>query len=411
MQFKNIDLSDFIISANEPTKEQIQIFKELLAKYISNINEAESEEHQKNKFNDFLKQHFNYEINTKNRIDSAIYENNKAKVLIEFKRASNKGEFPKNKNLECKAFYELIFYFFIEHFEHKNNEIKFLMIANPSEIFIIKAREFLHLAKDSNLKKAYENTQNGLDKSSEYFYAQAQDIIKNSDLELSFCYINLGDLANAHLIYQALCPQFLLEKLSYFDANSLNYEFYNELLYILGLKEVNKSGKILIELDSTPNSMASAIKAAFGIDDFEVIFSLITLWNNRILFLRLLEANLISIEHIDRAFLDIEILGDFGALNNLFFEILAKDYPNRNIKFGFLDNLPYLNSSLFEKSKLENKNYLISALTNAKIKLYKSSILKKSIKNEDLNLLEYMFAFLHAYNFTTLSSDIKDGIV
>ena len=83
-------------------------------------------------------------------------------------------------------------------------------------------------------------------------------------------------------------------------------EFYNELLYILGLKESKENGKI--EYSETKNTFYDSISKTFKLDkddDFEDIFSLLITWNNRILFLRLLESMLLNFEHIEKPFLDL----------------------------------------------------------------------------------------------------------
>lgn len=86
--------------------------------------------------------------------------------------------------------------------------------------------------------------------------------------------------------------------------------------------------------------------------------ALLIAWNNRILFLRLLESLLISFKHFEKPFLTIENFNDFNALNDLFFEVLAKKNNERlkEIKEDrILGKIPYLNSSLFDKTPLELK--------------------------------------------------------
>ncbi|GAA9403518.1 class I SAM-dependent DNA methyltransferase [Helicobacter pylori] len=143
--------------------------------------------------------------------------------------------------------------------------------------------------------------------------------------------------------------------------------------------------------------------------------ALLIAWNNRILFLRLLESLLISFEHFEESFLTTENFKDFNALNTLFFEVLAKKNNERlkEIKEDkILGKIPYLNSSLFDKTPLESKGHEIRLLKNERLEIYPKSVLKKDekYKNEkDLSLLEYLFTFLHAYKFTTTPEDIKDN--
>ncbi|MGL2640562.1 Eco57I restriction-modification methylase domain-containing protein, partial [Helicobacter pylori] len=99
-------------------------------------------------------------------------------------------------------------------------------------------------------------------------------------------------------------------------------------------------------------------------------------------------------------------------LNTLFFEVLAKKNSERSLnkEDKILDKIPYLNSSLFDKTPLELKGHEIRLLENKKLEIYKNSVLKKdNPKQEPLPLLEYFFKFLRLYKFTTTPKDIKDN--
>ncbi|PUD75441.1 hypothetical protein C2R72_06180, partial [Helicobacter pylori] len=152
------------------------------------------------------------------------------------------------------------------------------------------------------------------------------------------------------------------------------------------------------------------------------VMALLIAWNNRILFLRLLESLLISFEHFNhfnhfkKSFLTTENIKDFPALNTLFFEVLAKKNSERlkEIKEDkILQKIPYLNSSLFDKTPLESKGHEIKLLDNKKLEIYKNSVLKKHKDYQKdlkaLPLLEYLFEFLRLYKFTTTPEDIKDN--
>ncbi|GAA6881928.1 hypothetical protein VN0347_11780 [Helicobacter pylori] len=154
----------------------------------------------------------------------------------------------------------------------------------------------------------------------------------------------------------------LLKQKKTFDANTLNKDFYEELLYILGLEEQNEKGKILIKQSRTKNSLSDALKKEYNNLDDEEVMALLIAWNNRILFLRLLESLLLSFKHFKEPFLTIENFKDFNALNTLFFEVLAKKNNERlkEIKENkILGKIPYLNSSLFDKTPLELKGHEI----------------------------------------------------
>ncbi|OOC34869.1 restriction endonuclease [Helicobacter pylori] len=216
------------------------------------------------------------------------------------------------------------------------------------------------------------------------------------------------------LIYQVLSQEVLLKQKKTLDANTLNKDFYEELLYILGLEEQNEKGKTLIKPSRTENSLSYALKKQYKNLDDEEVMALLIAWNNRILFLRLLESLLISFKHFEKPFLTTENFKDFNTLNTLFFEVLAKKNSERlpEIKEDkILQKIPYLNSSLFDKTPLELKGHEIKLLDNKKLEIYKNSVLKKHDyqKDKDLSLLEYFFEFLRLYKFTTTPKDIKDN--
>ncbi len=184
------------------------------------------------------------------------------------------------------------------------------------------------------------------------------------------------------------------------------------MLYILGLEEKNEKGKILIKQSRTQNSLSYALKKQYKDLDDEEVMALLIAWNNRILFLRLLESLLISFNHFEKPFLTTENFKDFNDLNTLFFEVLAKKNSERSLKKEdkILEKIPYLNSSLFDETPLELKGYEIKLLDNKKLEIYKNSVLKKdNPKQEPLPLLKYFFEFLRVYDFTTTPKDIKDN--
>ncbi|WP_441755916.1 type IIG restriction enzyme/methyltransferase [Helicobacter pylori] len=143
--------------------------------------------------------------------------------------------------------------------------------------------------------------------------------------------------------------------------------------------------------------------------------ALLIAWNNRILFLRLLESLLISFKHFEEPFLTIENFENFNAINTLFFEVLAKKNNERSKEIKedkILGKIPYLNSSLFDKTPLELKGHEIKLLNNESLEIYPKSVLKKDKdyqEKKDFSLLEYLFTFLHVYDFTTTPKDIKDN--
>lgn len=411
MDYKKIDLSN----TNYPSKEQLEAFKTAFDAFLE-TNQQENENHHNDAFNDLLKSVFKYKVKPTKKIDSAILnENNKVEVIIEFKALKNPNEFIKKGDLNVKAFHESLLYYLTERKEGNNN-LKHLILATIKELYIIDANEFEVFNKDKEIKKAFENCHDkkGNDTSTEAFYDACQKRLNELDRSLKYHHIPLKK-ENLALIYQALSPNFLLKIPKYSDANTLNKDFYEELLYILGLEEQNEKGKILIKPSRTKNSLSYALKEQYNNLDDEEAMALLIAWNNRILFLRLLESLLISFKHFENPFLTTENFEDFNALNTLFFEVLAKKNNERlsEIKENkILEKIPYLNSSLFDQTPLELKGYEIKLLDNKSLEIYPKSVLKKHEdyqKEKALPLLKYLFAFLRLYKFTTTPKDIKDN--
>ncbi|WRC85574.1 class I SAM-dependent DNA methyltransferase [Helicobacter pylori] len=407
MDYKKLDLSN----TNYPSKEQLKDFKTAFDAFLE-TNQQENENHHNDAFNDLLKGVFKYKVKPTKKIDSAILnDNDEVEVIIEFKALKNPNEFIKKGDLNVKALHESLLYYLTERKEGNNN-LKHLILATIKELYIIDANEFEIFNKDKEIKKAFENCydKKGNDTRTKAFYDACQKRLNELDHSLKYHHIPLKK-ENLALIYQALSPNFLLKIPKYSDANTLNKDFYEELLYILGLEEQNDKGKILIKPSHTKNSLSDALKKCYNNLDDEEVMALLIAWNNRILFLRLLESLLISFEHFKDSFLTTDNFKDFNALNTLFFEVLAKKNSERlDKKDKILGKIPYLNSSLFDKTPLELKGYEIKLLDNKKLEIYKNSVLKKdNPKQEPLPLLKYLFAFLRAYDFTTTPKDIKDN--
>ncbi len=421
MIFTRIPLKDFIKKHNpqEPKKETIENFEKEINSLLENAKRQDDEEFQKNEINKFLKNAYGYDCNTYKKVDSAIYVDGEVRVLIEVKALNNRNEFPKNReNPLSKAFCQMVFYFL--NAIKNNNSLKHAIICNAHEFFLFDCKDFCTLFQNhKRITKLHKDCakKEGTDDSTKRFYSDLEEYLKKDfQGELPYTHFNLSsyDPKELPLIYQVLSHEVLLKQRKTLDANTLNKDFYEELLYILGLEEQNDKGKILIKQSHTKNSLSDALKGSYKDLDDEEVMALIIAWNNRILFLRLLESLLFSFKHFNKeSFLTTENFKDFNALNTLFFEVLAKKNSERlqAIKENkILEKIPYLNSSLFDKTPLELKGYEIKLLDNKKLEIYKNSILKKdNPKQEPLPLLEYFFKFLRVYDFTTTPKDIKDN--
>ncbi|MCG8859493.1 type IIG restriction enzyme/methyltransferase [Tenacibaculum finnmarkense] len=415
---------------------------------LSDTN-GEMEEHIKNHFITFLKNTFyaNNYVNTKDRIDLAIYSEktpeSDVSVLIEAKKPSNKAEFLREDNLNKKALQELLLYYLRERLDNNNNSIKHLIATNGYEWYLFKGEDFYnYFFKNKALIKEYENFRDGLKDSSknELFYKEiAKKYIGEVQEKLPFVHLNFTKtnfekLTDAHLntLYKIFSDVHILGTPFGNDSNQLNKTFYNELLHIIGLEEVKEKGKKVISRKEEKNrDYASLLENSIiiledrdylhkvksipndGDKAFNAGLELCLTWVNRVLFLKLLESQLLSYHKKNEKyrFLNTKFINGFDELNDLFFSALAKPINERHPKYkDKYKDIPYLNSSLFERNTLENEAFEISALNNDEIAIYSGTVLKdaKGKKRKGkISTLTYLFEFLDAYDFAT---DGTEGI-
>ncbi|ELD6867076.1 Eco57I restriction-modification methylase domain-containing protein, partial [Campylobacter coli] len=282
---------------------------------------------------------------------------------------------------------------------------------------IFKISEFEELFyKNPSFKKLFEEfcNPNSLFKgNTEEFYKEVAKLIENSKENLKGFLIDLtflkdkqkSNFKNLASIYKTFHRDFLLSEFNPNDANSLNNAFYKELLYILGLCESKQNSKLIIakseESKEEQGTFYTAINSKLKEENFETILKLLILWLNRILFLKLIESNLVRFnDDKNLKFLNFKKIPDFDKLSELFFEVLAKEKSTRKkSEFAYL---PYLNSSLFEKQSIENTLEISSLSNDLKLFYYKNTVLKDDkckAKKGQVGLLEYLFEFLDSFDF------------
>lgn len=442
----------------KPNRTGIELFKQNLILLLDSIKDKESEEFHKNLISDFLKNTYyspNHFINTKGRNDLVIHIGKEAKsnvgVIIEAKSPSNKAEMLSQKNINSKALQEMVLYFLRERITHKNLEVKNVVATNVNEWYIFDAQLFDKLfAQNKSLVKQFQDFEEGKlsGTNTDFFYKEiAKPYIETVLDKLEYTYFDLAsydkilrnedklDDAKLIVLYKLLSPEHLL-KLSFAnDSNSLDKNFYNELLHLIGLTETKEGGKKLIErpkvgqrnagslLENVINQLDSLDKLSrlpnvkqYGDTHEERLFTvgleLCITWVNRILFLKLLEAQLISYHKGDKsyAFLHKDLLHDYDNLNALFFMVLAKKPEERNdrVKTVFA-KVPYLNSSLFEPTELEHQTLFISGLEDdIQLPIVSGTVLKDANGKKltgTHKAIAYFFDFLDAYDFASEGSE------
>ncbi len=444
-----------------PLRTEIDLFKINLITLLGKIDEIEREENQKNHIRDFLRDTFykeSNEVNTKGSQDLVIHtgKDNKSNVgvIIEAKRPSNKSEWLSAEKPNAKALHELVLYYLRERIEENNIDVKYLIATNIYEWYIIESSYFEKLFfRNKHFVKQYEEWRDGkkVTKDTNLFYNEiVKPYVETLEDEIPCVYFNIKDYEailknedkeddkNLIALQKILSPFHLLKVPFINDSNSLNEKFYKELLHIIGLEEAKENGKNVIrrkEKNRNPGSIIENTISALETEDplhkipdlnvygenkeerlFNIALELNITWINRILFLKLLEGQLVNYHKGDRQyrFLNSEIIHDFDELFKLFHKVLAVNHHDRNSaiqqKFG---RVPYLNSSLFdiESGGLEDLTIKINSLDNSEtLDLFNGTVLKDfKKKNDKLPTLDYFFKFLDSFDFASEGTeDIQD---
>ncbi|MBT0821667.1 DUF7149 domain-containing protein [Campylobacter lari] len=429
MHFALLNEKDFFnpyYRKKQITQNEFDTFSKALTQYLERLESSQSENEDylvANALSPFLtmlnfKTHIKTKQKGKSEIDLAIAKDELSKdleVLIEAKKPNSK-EFITHAKPNSKALHEAILYYFRNR-EHSFS-LKFIIITDFYKFYIFKASEFEELFyKNTSFKKLFEEFQspNSLFKgNTDEFYKEASKLIENSKENLKGFFIDLAFLKdkqksnfkNLASIFKTFHKDFLLNEFSPNDANSLNNAFYKELLYILGLSESKQLSKFIItqseQSKQAQGTLYHLIASKLPKHDFEEVLKFIILWLNRILFLKLIESNLVRFND-DKTlkFLNYEKIPNFTTLSHLFFDILAKEKHTRaQSKFSYL---PYLNSSLFEKQAIEKTTLEIATLENDALLEYHPHTQLKDDKGKSkkgkVGLLEYLFEFLDSFDF------------
>lgn len=443
-------------------RSRLELFNRELGRLLNALQHSanESEEHLKNLAADFLKdafykqQHF---INTKDKQDLVVHHGPKPSdpvgVIIETKKPGNKAEMISPAKPNTKALHELLRYYLNERLGAGNKEVRRLVITNIHEWYVFDAADFeKHVYQNKTLTQQYADWREGRLGAGEtgWFYREiAAPFFEHELPELACCHFNLTDYAEAAVnddpaddeslldLYKALSPEFLLKKPFANDSNALNKPFYDELLYILGLEEVKTDGAKRIQRAAKRRQEGSLLENTLGElevsgawrdapeptqfgdtpeeQQFSIALELCITWLNRILFLKLLEAQLQRWQDpgaADARFLRPDKVRDFDEINELFFHVLAvpEDQRRDSVRQKFGD-IPYLNSSLFEQTELERRTLRVSALKDRlEMPLASNTVLRDNAgqrRTGTLSTLHYLYAFLDAYDF---SSDARARI-
>jgi adenine-specific DNA-methyltransferase len=431
----------------KPVREDFDKFKFELEKLLTLIDEREFEEHNKNLIRDFLLHTFYNDkyVNTKGRTDLAIHLDKSSKslvgVIIEAKSPSNKADMITAGNLNCKAMHEVILYYLRERIENGNDEVKSVIITNAYEWFIFKADQFEKCFYKSILKDEYIKWRDDkkVSKLNDHFYNEiVKKFLRDFDFEIEAVsfdlqefqkYLKKEDERKLIPLFKKFSPPELIKETFANDSNNLNKQFYSELLHIIGLEEYKEKSKKKIRRKEKNERDAGSLmentirmlktkdvlknfddSSVYGENEEEQYYNigleLSIIWIDRILFLKLLEAQLVNYHKRDKGykFLNPDVIEQYDDLFELFHQVLAVKPEERSTDLiEKFKRIPYLNSSLFELSETEKKTINIAELKDRlTLPFYRSTVFDKGLqKGGELHALEYLLRFLDAYDFAS----------
>ncbi len=434
-------------SRNHEPLETKERFRKALRTLLLKLSANEDEEHNKAWIRDFLTHSFYdapYQVNTSKKVDQAIFgpESSHPWILMEMKAPGNTIEMPQDGHFDRKGFCQLVLYYLKQEKECDNKEIKHLAVTNGFEWYVFERKLFYNNFGTNrdlwNKIKRYEREKKNRDEI--YQEVIAPEVKKVQD-SFSYVYFDLhgfdniiGDEAIVNKrSFEALCKFFSpthLCMLPYdFDHNHLDTKFYNELLYLMGVEEKRVGQLDVIQrLSERERQHYSLLEQTIwhltelGVDDnnlYDTAIGLVILWVNRILFLKLLETQLVNFnggseqyKFLSSSGTEPSVVSNYHDLFDLFFKVLSKKENERDAKISSrYARIPYLNSALFEVSELEKHYFTINALPHGNIKVYSATVLKDGngkVLKGTLNSLEYMLRFLEAYDFGSYERDEEE---
>lgn len=370
-------------------------------------------------------------------IDLTIHRSDERQpqVLFETKGVGKAGMVSK-ETLCRKAMYEIVLYYIREEFKYKNHDIKHLVITDFRQFFIFEKAVFYSCfgSKRDFVRRVLDADSSN--DTTDYIYGQIiKPQVEQAESEIKYTYLNISEVMEAgsshrsiEMAYKLLSPAHIFNfPFSNTDHNTLNTQFYNELLYIMGVGEA-KAAKVkqIVRLPAGKRQEASLLEQtlhelecySISSDErrFDVAIGLVINWINRILFLKLLESRLVSWNQDGHQakILTPSRIADYYILNDLFWHVLAKTHSQRSEKMRsrFAD-VPYLNSSLFEVSGLEREYFRINSLNDkAEMDIMPQTVLRDGVSRRRrgrIRTLDYLLEFLDAYDFGASSPTADDA--
>ncbi len=370
-----------------------------------------------------------------NNTDLCIFaensEDSPAQVLIECKNPkSDNQEMINDEHLNRRGFHEVITYY-LDELSKENYEVKYLIVTNGYDWYVFEALMIRELIATNKLLEKYKAIKApGLTqtKMKTFYEQEVKPAVERALDKLVYTGFSLAKADHSQgikSICKMLSPYFLLKQ-SYNDKYALNERFYNELLYIIGLEEKKKKGRPVITRREDNRETASLLENTLHqLSDFpkftcldeesqmDLALEMVLMWVNRMLFIKLVESQLVNFNQDGEQykFFSNKNIKDYNDLNELFFKVLAvreadREYLNREQENAYRI-VPYLNSRLFELSKIENDFFRISSLKVEKMKYFEKTVLAEDAKKSaKVDNIKYIVDFLNHYDFGADSKEM-----
>lgn len=426
---------------------EYQNFSEQLSSFLKVLKDNKASGARENKYQidicKFLSDTFykgDYEAKPYGDTDLGIFKNSVFLSIFELKTPSNSEEMVHENDFNRKAFHEIVWSYLDATrditeagevaFKQTGSTLRNVVITNFEKYYVIKPSEMEKILKHNgsyviNVWKRYKNGQS-LENTKKAFYKEIKTYYSSQNIldKLTVHLFDFNELRKTPSGKRALFRFFnidylLLEKRQKsYNKHTLKKAFYDELLYIAGLKEVNEgNSKLVIKIDKERTQFIAPQVYKICLEDkdydeekaYASAFQLTIIWLNRLLFLKLFEGQLKKINGSSLEFriLDNSKISDFSQLNSLFFDVLGKEISNRE-STSFLEkykSIPYLNSSLFELSDVEKQVINIKNLENLEVPVYQKSIIKGVDK---MPLIKYIFDFFDNWDFGSSINETND---
>lgn len=419
------DFINPLLSKKSASPARFEAFKEAFNKYRASIDEQHhGKQTEPNIVSNALKPFIEalgfaseaYSQKGQSGIDLAIMHNGAPAVIFEAKRRDS-AEMISVSKVNTKAFQEAVLYFMRER-ANGNQALFHVVITDFYKWFVFDAKDFDRLFwKNTKIRQLYKSHINPslLGDTTKEFYFELQKLIGNMKVNLvddefiECAYFETTSTTTEKdllAVFKLLSADCITKSFNPNDANRLNSEFYNELLYLLGLEEDGTERTIRRAKHRQDGSffegITNKLEQHHKKSDFGTVIGLSIIWINRILFLKLLESQIVKWTGDEaNTFLHKDKIASYSTLEELFFEVLAKPVGMR--KSNAFSYVPYLNSSLFEINPEEKVGITIGALSSdAKIAYYKKTVIKDEFgkrRSGEVKPLEYLFEFLDAYDF------------